>query len=163
MASVAGLSGLLVLCLLAAGCVSPESEMGPVTLEIELDSATLAPGAWVNVTVRLENHGDTPFRYEHPGCPPEPFRIEVRAPEGTVELYRYGEEPLFGACAVRPTAVAAGEQMEWTVQWNGYTQGAAPDPHTGPRVAPGAVTVHAWLARSDGGDKLPAQVDLTVL
>lgn len=151
-------------CLLVAGCASQSSQTeSPIELSLEADEATLAPGEHLNLTVTVENVGEEPYRYQHPGCPPEPITAEVSGTEGPVQLYPYGQEPMFGACAVRNVTLEPGQQVTVTLNWNGRTQSAQPDPHTGQRLAAGTYTITAELARADGGPTFQhtVTVDLT--
>lgn len=144
-----------------AGClgVGAEPHMVP---EATVDDPTLEPGSWVNVTYRLENQGDAPYTYQHPGCPPAVVDGRAQGPGPTVELYEYRDSAEAGTCMIRNVTVAPGEAVEGTVNWNGHQDDDPPDPHRGDRVPAGDHTVTVELARADGGLGFPANVTVEV-
>lgn len=136
-----------------AGCAGgePAPADSPIELTAELSDDTLAPGEVTNLTVTVENVADEPYRYEHPGCPPEPIRAEA-VPDGEgIRLYPYGSQPTYGACAIRNVTLEPGEKLQTTVHWNGHAEPAQPDPHGGERLEPGEHTLRVELARADDG------------
>lgn len=144
-----------VASLTLAGCTGPGTGTGdepPIDLILNADRERIQVGQWVNLTVTVENEGDEPYTYQHPGCPPEPVRGEVPRDAGEpIRLYPYGEEPAFGTCAVKNVTLEPGQQVQTTLNWNGRTQGDQPGPHTGDAVAPGEHELVVKLARADDG------------
>lgn len=135
--------------LLLAGCVQPDGRQFEVEpRETQLDGT----GEWgVRLTL------DEPFTYDHPGCGPELFALHVATPNGTIRLYDYGQEPMFGACVITEKTLPAGEHEE-AFDWNGRTEGRKPDPHEGPRVPEGTYTLHATMR----GTNMTAQATVHV-
>lgn len=151
----------LVAGLALAGClgVGAESDMAS---QATVDATTLEPGQWVNVTYEVENQGDAPYTYRHPGCPPAPVVADADGPGGTVALYQYREESQAGTCMVREVTVDPGGTVEGTVNWNGHRTEEAPDPHGGERLPAGDYQVTVELSRADDGPGFPADVTVTL-
>lgn len=141
--------------LLLAGCAGPGTGTGdepPIDLILDADREQIQAGQWVNLTVTVENEGDEPYTYQHPGCPPEPVQAEVAWDGGEpIRLYPYGEEPMYGTCAVREVTLEPGQQVQITLNWNGRTQQDQPEPHNGSEVEPGSYELVVELARADDG------------
>lgn len=148
---------------LLAGCAGPgQGDAGPIRLSTELSDRALSPGEYTNLTVTVENTGEEPYTYEHPGCPPEAIRAEVATGDEPIRLYPYGKEPAYGACAVREVTLEPGQTVEAIVNWNGHEGPAQPEPHDGSRVSPGEYTIDVHLARADGGPTFAEQVTVEV-
>ncbi len=152
--------------LLLAGCAGPgtgASDEPQVDLLLNADRERLGAGQWVNLTVTVENTGDTPYTYEHPGCPPEPVLGEVPVDGGEpIRLYPYGQEPMYGTCAVRNVTLDPGQQVQTTLNWNGRTQAEQPGPHNGTAVPPGSYELVVHLARADDGPTFEHGVSVEV-
>lgn len=147
--------------LLVAGCLAGGAEPD-MAANATVDDPTLEPGSWVNVSYRLENRGDAPYEYKHPGCPPAPVAADARVDGDDVKLYEYRNESRAGTCAIQNVTVAPGEAVTGVVNWNGRTRADPPNPHGGDRVAAGTYDVTVRLARADDGPGFPANVTVEV-
>ncbi len=141
--------------LLLAGCAGPGAGTGdepPIDLILNADKDEIEPGQNLNVTVTVVNEGDKPYTYKHPGCPPEPVRGWVdTGPGDGIDLYTYGQGPMYGTCAVKNVTLEPGQEIQTTLNWNGHTQEDRPRPHQGPAVSPGSYDLVVHLARADDG------------
>lgn len=152
--------------LLLAGCAAPSeggSEEPPIDLILNADKDEIEPGEQLNLTVTVINEGDQPYTYEHPGCPPEAVRGDVdTGPGDAVDLYTYGQEPMYGTCAVKNVTLEPGQKVQTTLNWNGHTQDDRPQPHQGSAVSPGSYDLVVHLARADDGPTFQHSVTVEV-
>ncbi|HWG90917.1 MAG TPA: hypothetical protein VNZ52_08745 [Candidatus Thermoplasmatota archaeon] len=153
---------LLLLGVASPGCFDALASPGPLeargyTLTVKVEPEDLAHD--VNVTATFVVHA--PFRYRDPGCGFELLQVWAVLPNGTeVPLYAYGVEPTVGACVVKDLVV---EPRTFTVQaeWNGNLLPDRPEPHEGPRVAPGAYVIEARVATPEHTARAYATVRVT--
>lgn len=155
---------LLVGLVVTAGCAAPAPDEGTEEpwLTVEATPERFEVGTWTNVTITFENKGDEPYTYDHPGCPPEPFRVEATGQDVTVRLYDYSNDAAFGACVVQERTLEPGQRISAVVQWNGRTQDEVGRPHQGEAAPAGAYEVVAELARADQGDRFTARTSVTL-
>ncbi|HLE97675.1 MAG TPA: hypothetical protein VI997_09930 [Candidatus Thermoplasmatota archaeon] len=96
---------------------------------------------------------------QHRGCPPELLDASVDRGDEPIGLYTYGEEPLFGACAIHAVTLEPGT-YERNVSWNGRPRAEPPGPHTGDRLPPGSFPLVARLGATDRDVRATATVIL---